>query len=305
MKVPASAWIGLAIVAVSQTCVFLHLEPFWSWHTPIAWTGWILFADGLVWSRRGSSWLRTAPGEFVFLAVVSFGLWLVFEFFNLFIRNWQYINLPERAVTRDLGYLWAFASIWPAIFETAELVSVWRGDRAPAVVQRVAPSGASAPEVPLRESPGDAGREAGSGARALTTGRWVSTLVGAALLAWPIVWPSRWLAAPVWLGFIFLLEPLDARFGGESLLVDLRLGRPQRLVNLLVSGLLCGFLWESWNYWALTKWIYTVPILPNVRIFEMPVLGYFGFPAFALECVTMYVTVRLLLWRGRRRPVAL
>jgi hypothetical protein len=25
------------------------------------------------------------------------------------------------------------------------------------------------------------------------------------MLLWPLVWPSRYLAAPVWLGFIFLL----------------------------------------------------------------------------------------------------
>jgi len=31
-----------------------------------------------------------------------------------------------------------------------------------------------------------------------------------------------------------------------------------------------------------------VPYLPNVKIFEMPVLGYLGFPPFALECFLMY-----------------
>jgi hypothetical protein len=67
----------------------------------------------------------------------------------------------------------------------------------------------------------------------------------------------------------------------------------------------CGVVWECWNYWARTKWIYTVPIMERVKIFEMPLPGYGGFPAFALECFTMYVTVRLLVWRGGRRPIAL
>ena len=35
-------------------------------------------------------------------------------------------------------------------------------------------------------------------------GGWVSVVAGAAMLALPIVHPSPWLAAPVWLGFIFL-----------------------------------------------------------------------------------------------------
>ena len=33
---------------------------------------------------------------------------------------------------------------------------------------------------------------------------------------------ARYLAAPVWLGFIFLLDPINARLGGESLLAIAR-----------------------------------------------------------------------------------
>ena len=32
---------------------------------------------------------------------------------------------------------------------------------------------------------------------------------------------ARYLAAPVWLGFIFLLDPINARLGAESLWADL------------------------------------------------------------------------------------
>jgi hypothetical protein len=46
---------------------------------------------------------------------------------------------------------------------------------------------------------------------------WLSFIAGAVMLAWPLVWPSAYLAAPIWLGFIFLLEPVNARLGGERL----------------------------------------------------------------------------------------
>ena len=105
---------------------------------------------------------------------------------------------------------------------------------------------------------------------------------------------ARYMAAPVWLGFIFLLDPINARLRGESLWVDWRAGRTDRLVNLALSGVLCGVLWEFWNYWSRAKWHYSMPIMERWKIFEMPVPGYFGFPAFALECFTMYVFVRLL-----------
>ena len=98
---------------------------------------------------------------------------------------------------------------------------------------------------------------------------------------------ARYLAAPVWLGFIFLLDPINARLGGDSLLAEWRGGRFERTINLALSGMLCGILWELWNFWAHAKWHYTVPIMEDLKIFEMPVPGYFGFPPFALECFTM------------------
>jgi len=64
-------------------------------------------------------------------------------------------------------------------------------------------------------------------------------------------------------------------------------------------------VWECWNYWAHTKWIYNVPVPPDIKIFEMPLAGYGGFPAFAVECFAMYVFVRHLIWRGAWRPIAL
>jgi hypothetical protein len=86
---------------------------------------------------------------------------------------------------------------------------------------------------------------------------------------------------------------------------DLRAGRTERLKSLLLAGLVCGIVWEFWNYWARSKWIYAVPIFPNLRIFEMPLPGYGGFPPFAVECFVMYVAVRRVFWRGAARPISI
>jgi len=118
------------------------------------------------------------------------------------------------------------------------------------------------------------------------------------MLLWPIVWPSRYLAAPVWLGFIFLLDPINAWLDAPSLFARTRAGNRDLLINLMASGLLCGLLWEFWNYWSRAKWHYTVPIMEHVKLFEMPLPGFLGFPAFALECFTMYVFVRQLARRA-------
>jgi len=277
-------WIGLGIIGVSQGATLARIEPFWSWNTPIAWTGFILFADAIVWRARGNSWIRSNRREFVVLGLVSIPLWLVFEGYNQVIRNWFYVGLPENVALRMFGYAWSFATIWPAIFEGAELVGVGRAGKG----GRRGPSCRSRPPALL-------------------------IVTGALMLISPFLVPSDaapYMAAPVWLGFIFLLDPLNARLGGDSLLADLRAGQRDRLVNLALSGLLCGVLWELWNYWSRAKWHYTVPIMENMKLFEMPLPGYLGFPAFALECFTMYEFVRVVFARVTRRaqpmrPIAL
>jgi hypothetical protein len=274
----ASAIAGLVIMIVSETATLASIEPLWSWNTPIAWTGFILFADGMAFQARRESWLRSHPREFALLALCSIPLWLVFEFYNRLIENWYYVGLPENRPLRLFGYAWSFATIWPAIFEGAELISACRDPR---------PRPPTLPPL-LTDRPGTMPMP-----RVWTA----SMIAGAAMLIWPIALPSRYLAAPVWLGFIFLLDPINARLGGASVMADAASGTHRRLMNLLLSGLLCGVLWEFWNYWSRAKWHYSVPIMEHVKIFEMPLPGYLGFPAFAVECFTMYVFVRTLFLR--------
>ena len=270
-------WLGAGTMILSEAATLAKIEPFWSWNTPICWTGFIVFADAIVYRARGNSWIRSNPREFAVLALASIPLWLVFEFFNLYLDNWYYDGLPENWWLRMFGYAWSFATIWPAIFEGAELAAVIRESRGSGGSRGSSKGVSSRPSLP--DLPG---------LPAL-----LCVAAGALMLASPFfVAPSvaRYLAAPVWLGFIFLLDPINARLGVE------RLTR-ERIINLAWSGLLCGVLWEFWNFWSRAKWHYTVPIMEDLKIFEMPVPGYLGFPAFAFECFTMYVFVRALAWR--------
>jgi hypothetical protein len=65
-----------------------------------------------------------------------------------------------------------------------------------------------------------------------------------------------------------------------------------------VAGLICGILWEFWNFWAPTKWIYTVPFFEEGKIFEMPVLGFLGFPPFAVSAYVMYRSILRAVGEG-------
>ena len=121
--------------------------------------------------------------------------------------------------------------------------------------------------------------------------RWALSLSIAAVVvavALPLAVVSPWLVPLVWVGYVLLLEPINYRWGRASWLRLLERGEASLVASLLASGVVCGVLWEFWNYRALARWTYTVPYFGAVKVFEMPVLGYLGFPPFALECYAMY-----------------
>ena len=54
-SVPAWGWSGLAIILLAELLLFLRLRWVEVFFTPIVWTGYLLFADSLVCSLKGSS----------------------------------------------------------------------------------------------------------------------------------------------------------------------------------------------------------------------------------------------------------
>jgi hypothetical protein len=262
-KLKFHGWVGLSIIGISEILLFAEVSFVKIYFTPLVWSGYIFFIDSLVYRNKGKSLILTRPGEFALILPLSVGFWLIFEFYNLYIQNWHYVGLPEDLLFRWIGYAWAFATIWPAILITAEALESW----GQLYQSRIKPLKIKRKHL------------------------YSSFIFGIFSLIVPLISSAeiaKYLAAPVWLGFIFLLDPLNYWMGRKSLFGDLERGNPQTLYSLLLSGLICGLLWEFWNYWAGAKWHYTVPILDHVKIFEMPLLGYLGFPPFAVECYVMY-----------------
>jgi len=133
--------------------------------------------------------------------------------------------------------------------------------------------------------------------RPLVVGRRVEgalLALGVASVVLPLVFPHAAFAL-VWGATLWLPELWCWRKGGDSLLRDLSRGRPQRLLGLLAGGLLAGLAWELFNFWARCKWIYTVPFFDRLKLFEMPVLGFVGFPLLALASFASWSCVRLLV----------
>lgn len=259
---PLYGWLGIVCLAGAEWLMFRGIEPVATFFTPIVWSAYILIVDAAVFSVTRRSRLRAAPLTVLRMAALSIPLWLIFEAYNLRLRNWTYTGVPDFWPNGMIGYAWSFATITPAIFETADLIQAF---------------------LPLRET---------KPVKISSAGQIAMMIAGALCLAIPLIAPrhiAAYLFALVWVGFLLLLDPLNFRAGLPSFLGDWSEGLQTRFWSFLAAGWVCGWLWEFWNYWAEAKWHYIFPIFQQAKIFEMPVPGYLGFPAFALECFVMYV----------------
>jgi len=281
---PGAVLAGLLALAGATAGLGLGIEPFATWYYQFAWYSLLLALDGLVaWTgaagRKGEFLLLSHPAHLASLLGWSAVVWFFYELWNFRLQNWYYVNLPHGALLRWGSTALAFATVLPAIFLATTLLQA--GGLARTTRWR-----------PLRVT-----------GKTLTGLRAASLAMAVLVLAWP-----RYFFPLVWGATTLLVEPwVYQRAPRRSLLHDLELGQPGRLLRLLLAGGLVGFVWELLNIGARTKWIYTVPFLEELKLFEMPVPGFLGFPPFAVECFVLWqalVVLGVAVPRfGRRRPV--
>jgi hypothetical protein len=253
---PARGWVGLILVAV---CWPLN------WALPglrtaylffPLWLGYILVADALVQKHAGNSLWARSRKDFVLLFLISAPVWWSFELINLRTGNWEYLGRELFSPLQfNLLCTISFSVVVPAVFETAELTRgfSWMGRFA------------SGPRVPATH--------------AVFVGLFI---IGLAMFSAMLVWP-RIFYPFTWTSLVFILEPINYWTGRPYFLKRMREGDWRTVISLSIGALLCGFFWELWNYYSFPKWIYHIPGLGFLRIFEMPLLGYGGYVPFALE----------------------
>lgn len=280
----------MALAALPTLATWLGLGatgrfPFPGWLYHFCWYTALVGADGWLARREGRFPLLGRPRLALSLWLWSVPAWLLFELFNLRVANWYYVLASDDLVVRRASAALAFATVLPAIYAAHRAVgSLGWFERAGGPGFRVA--------------------------RGLPGALFAAGLLFLALALWrpalffPLIWGATTL----------LIEPWNRRRAPErSLLEDLALGRWTRPLRLLAAGLAAGLLWETFNAFAATRWIYTVPGLEGGKLFEMPTPGYLGFPVFALDCFVIYqalVTLGIAApgWEGasaERRELAL
>jgi hypothetical protein len=195
------------------------------------------------------------------LALVSVPLWWWFELVNGRVDNWEYVTRYDYgAVQYALLASLTFSTVVPALDAASRLTSGWLR-----TVGRDAPAS------------GQAGKYA------------VEAIGGLAAGVLVFAFPDLFFPL-VWVGTFLVFDGLVALGGGQNLLHEIWRGRWRAPASIGLAGLMCGVLWEFWNFWATPNWIYHLPHFDYLDLFEMPALGYLGYIPFAW-CV--YQLVRL------------
>ncbi|HOG16595.1 MAG TPA: hypothetical protein PLB96_04550 [Syntrophales bacterium] len=268
---PLRGWAGLALITVFWPLNWLLTGPRTHWAFFPLWLGYCLAVDAAVSFRKGSSPFSRDPAGYAGMFPVSVLAWWLFEFVNWRTGNWIYLGEEH---VGPVGFFLlsslSFSTVIPAVFGTAELVGTWRPIRR---MRTAAPLAVTQP---------------------LLAGMFAA---GWAMLALLLLWP-RWFFPFVWLSLFFILEPVNAWRANSTLLGFLARGDRRPILALSLGCLVCGFFWEMWNFFSYPKWIYEIPFVGFLKVFEMPALGYLGYAPFAWELFAFHAFVLGLAGRS-------
>jgi hypothetical protein len=263
---PWWGWLGIIVVpafwilAWNRFAFFQSLQPYT--FTPL-WLGYILIINGLTCRRKGTCHLCSRSRFFLALFPASAIFWWYFEYLNRFVQNWYYlggenISAAEYIIHASI----CFSTVLPAVLSTHEFLETFPRLTA-AFRDWHAVTVNSKKKIGLLFVAG--------------------TVFSLACLAvfpdylFPLVWISPLL---VILGVQFLARR-------PTIINDVQQGNWQHIVLPALAALVCGFLWEMWNWKSQVHWEYSIPFVDRFRIFAMPLLGYAGYLPFGLECIAV------------------
>jgi hypothetical protein len=316
MPFPWWGWAGAALGAASWILAWSRIPWLGGFQahafTPL-WIGFILVVNAFTVRRTGRCLMLSRTRPFLLLFPVSAGFWWSFEYLNRFVGNWRYVGGVEfGGVEYFLFATLPFSTILPAVLSTRELLlSFPRFDRAFREWGPLSPApphlelradgvppmdvAKGAIRAPRRRGTPAAGRMGGTRPGAFGLAALLLSCVGlfAVGVAPDVAFPLVWVAPPT------LLISLAALRGEPHTLSGIASGDWRAAVSSVLAALLCGIFWETWNFGSYAKWVYAIPYVDALHVFEMPLLGYAGYLPFGLACAA---TGDLLLGDAGRGP---
>jgi hypothetical protein len=276
-RFPWWGWLGLGLGLADWVLAWTRFEWMQGWQhftfTPL-WIAFILVVNGLSLRRTGTCLLQRRPGFFLLLFPASAVFWWFFEYLNRFVQNWFYINVqdfsgPEYVLHASLS----FATVLPAVVSLRELLHSWSiFQQAFGSFFRLKPS---RPKLL-------------AWCVLILSGAGLALIGARSDLLFPLLWVSP----------LLIIISVRTLFGQSHVLTDIASGDWSDVLASASAALICGFFWEMWNYFSLAKWVYSIPYVEAVHIFEMPLLGYAGYLPFGLECVVVAGLVEELCERA-------
>lgn len=271
-RFPVRGWIGLMLMVT-----------FWyiNWNAaglrthygffPL-WLGYCLLVDAITYRRKGDSLISRSLTGYVLLFVISAPAWWLFEVLNEYARFWHYTDREQFSDTEYFLYATlSFSTVIPAVFGTGELVGTFGFVQKQGVGPRIGRSSAS-----VR----------------------VLLFSGVLMFACVFIFPA-YSSAFIWMSLYLMLDPVNHYLGNRTIIQRTAQRDWREVMALWLGCLICGFLWELWNYYSRPKWYYTIPYVDSWYVFEMPLAGYLGYLPFALELFVLYHLVIRLFGKGR------
>ena len=255
--------LGLLLTLVSWLLAWNRF----TWFTPFQahtflplWLGYILLMNGLTYWRSGSCLLNDRTGYFLALFPVSSIFWWFFEYLNRFVQNWHYVGIEEFSAIEYIVYAsLSFSTVLPAVLSTEEfLYSFSRVTEPLTSSYRIHCGRTRFPAL-------------------------IVFLVSILGLSGIGLWPD-FLFPLLWLSPLAIVVTIQKLSGQTTFLASISRGNWLPVWLPALAALLCGFFWELWNVKSYAHWVYSIPFVQKVHIFEMPVLGYLGYLPFGLEC---------------------
>ena len=265
-RFPWWGWLSLAVMIVGWLLAWTRFEWFAAFQRypyVLHWGGFIVLVNALCVKRSGHSPLTDHTRHYLLLFPVSSLFWWFFEYLNRYVWNWFYVGVPGIGpVEYVLFATLCFASVLPGVVAVAAYLGTFRAFADDAYADMA--------KVDVRSAPS------------------IAALVALSLfgLTGIVFFPS--FAYPfLWISPLMVFVLVQVLLKEWSILDVLKEGRWGIVFRFACAALICGLVWETWNFYSQAKWLYNVPWVERWKVWEMPILGFAGYLPFGMECAAV------------------
>ena len=248
------------IISWSNFNIFLKFKAFVFF---FLWLSYIFTINALVFAKTGECLLTQQTNRFFFLFPASAIFWWYFEYINEFVKNWYYVGAYEYSQMEIfLLSTLSFSTVLPAVSSTCDLLLniTW-----------------------IKEN--FKGKWKIENPRPKLSALFL-LIVSCLGLVYISVFPE-YLYPIVWISPLLILISIQILFNEQNILSGITKGEWSLIISAALAALICGIFWEIWNYYSIPKWKYSIPYVHRFQVFEMPVLGFWGYFPFGLLCIAV------------------